>query len=153
MGKSKKEAVVKATFFRRVIAYLLDVIIITLVIGLPLGYAYDNMDDGSFSKEFIKTPKFNYKDMIMSTLFGMLTVLYWAVFEFKIQQSPGKSFLGLYVVSTSKEKLTFWRAVTRNVVKVSTLFLILDCLYMFFRKTNQRYTEKIANTQVLRLME
>ncbi|MDP4012042.1 MAG: RDD family protein [Candidatus Nanoarchaeia archaeon] len=152
MKRGKKEVIVKATFFRRVMAYVLDVIIIALVIGLPLGYAYDNVDNGDFKSELIN-PKLNFKDVIMSTIFGILTVLYWAVFEFKIQQSPGKSFLGMYVVSTNKEKLTFWRAVTRNIVKVSTIFLILDCLYMFFRRTNQRYTEKIANTQVLRLLE
>lgn len=136
-----------ARFFRRVLAYVLDTLLIALVIGLPIGYAYENSDDSKF--EFISAKDFNAKDLILGSAIGILTVLYWAIFEYKLRQSPGKMLTKIYVSPTNKE-LTFSHAIIRNLTKISLFLLILDCLYMVFKKTHQRYTETIAQTEVVK---
>ncbi len=144
--KSRKKGV-PARFFRRVLAYFLDTLLIALVIGLPIGYAYENTDDSKF--EFLSPKDFNAKDLILGSAIGILTVLYWAIFEYKLRQSPGKMLLKLYVSPTNKE-LTFSHAIIRNLTKISGFLLVLDCLYMVFKKTHRRYMETIAETEVLR---
>ncbi len=136
---------VKATFFRRFVAYLLDAFIVSFIIGLPL--AAEAFNEEKFTFEF--NGDFDIKDLIRTTAVGVLTVLYWSVFEYKLKQSPGKMLLKLYVNPTDKN-LTFSHAVVRNLSKMSGLLLLIDCLYMVFKKTNQRYLETIAKTEVLR---
>ncbi len=143
--KSRKKA--PARFFRRVLAYVLDTLMIALVIGLPIGYAYENTDDSKF--ELLSSKDFNAKNLILGSLVGILTVLYWAIFEYKLKQSPGKMLTKIYVNPTNKE-LTFSHAIIRNLTKISIFLLLLDCLYMVFKKTHRRYMEKIAETEVLR---
>lgn len=134
-----------ATFFRRVIAYFLDAIIVSLIIGLPL--AAEAFNEEKFPFEF--NGDFDIKDLIRTTAVSVLTVLYWSVFEYNLKQSPGKMLLKIYVNPTDKN-LTFSHAVVRNLSKMSGLLLLIDCLYMVIKKTNQRYLETVAKTEVLR---
>jgi len=136
---------VPATFFRRVIAYFLDAIIVSLIIGLPL--AAESFNEEKFTFEF--NGDFDIKDLIRTTAVSILTVLYWSVFEYNLKQSPGKMLLKIYVNPTDKN-LTFSHAVVRNLSKMSGLLLLIDCLYMVIKKTNQRYLETVAKTEVLR---
>lgn len=138
-----KKKGVKATFFRRVVAYFLDVLIIFVVIGMPLAV---NLSEDQF--DFMDKP-FDYGDLISTTLVGILTIFYWSIFDYKLKQTPGKMIAKIYVNPTNKN-LTFAHAVIRNLSKLSGLILIFDCAYMFFKKTNQRYLETIAETEVLR---
>ena len=124
-------------------AYFLDGLIVSFVIGLPLVGSLD----GNF--ESIKEIGFDITTLIRTSIVGILTVLYWGVFEYKLKQSPGKMLLKIYVSPTDKN-LTFSHAVIRNLSKLSGLLLLIDCLYMVFKKTNQRYLETIANTEVLK---
>lgn len=136
----------KATFFRRFAAYFLDTIIIGLVITLPFGYAYGS---GMESFEALNNAGFSFQTFLLSMFIAALTILYWAILEYKLRQSIGKMIVGIYVKSTTKN-FTFWQALLRNLTKVSSLLLVLDCLYMFFMKTNQRFMETLAETEVLR---
>jgi len=135
-----------ATFFRRFAAYFLDTIIIGLVITLPFGYAYGS---GMGSFEALNSAGFSIKTFLLSMFIAGLTVLYWAILEYKLRQSIGKMILGIYVKPLTK-KFTFWQALLRNLTKISSLLLILDCVYMFCMKTNQRFMETLAETEVLR---
>lgn len=144
--KSRKKGV-PARFFRRVLAYALDALVVFLVIGLPLGYTYKKVDDSKF--KFLSSKDYNFKDLIIGSAIGILTVLYWAIFEYKLRQSPGKMLTKIYVNPTNKE-LTFAHAIIRNLTKISLFLLIIDCLYMVFKKTHLRYAETIAHTEVLR---
>ena len=136
-----KKKSVKATFFRRVIAYFLDGLIISLIITLPLY--------GSLDEDFQFVNGFDASILIRASIVSILTVLYWGVFEYKLKQSPGKMLLKLYVSPTNKN-LTFSHAIIRNLSKMSGFFLFIDCLYMVFKKTNQRYLETVAETEVLK---
>ena len=124
-------------------AYLLDGLIVSLIIGLPLAGNLDN------NFEFVKNSGFDISILIRTLIVSILTVLYWGVFEYKLRQSPGKMLLKLYVTPTNKN-LTFSHALIRNLSKMSGLLLIIDCLYMVFKKTNQRYLETVAETEVLK---
>lgn len=138
-----KKRGVKATFFRRVMAYFLDALIVFFVIGFPLVGSLDS------DFELVKNAGFDITTLIRTSMVGILTVLYWGVFEYKLRQSPGKMLLKLYVNPTNKN-LTFSHAIIRNLSKISGLFLLIDCLYMVFKKTNQRYLETVAETEVLK---
>ena len=67
---------VKATFFRRVVAYFLDALIVSLIIGLPL--ASESFNEQTFELEF--KGDFDIKDLIRVSIVGIFTVLYWGVF-------------------------------------------------------------------------
>ena len=135
----------KATFFRRVVAYFLDAVIVFLIIGIPL--APTLLSEGEF--KFLNNEAFDISNLIRVSILGVLTVLYWGVFEYKLRQSPGKMLLKLYVNPTDKN-FTFSHAVIRNLSKISLPLLLLDCLYMVFKKNHQRYLETIAKTEVLK---
>ena len=112
---------------------------------MPL--AAESFNEEKFTFEF--NGDFDIKDLIRTTAVSILTVLYWSVFEYNLKQSPGKMLLKIYVNPTDKN-LTFSHAVVRNLSKMSGLLLLIDCLYMVIKKTNQRYLETVAKTEVLR---
>ena len=139
---------VPATFFRRVAAYFLDAFIVAVIIGLP--FASSTLLEQETKFNFLGDRGFDFNDLIRTTAIGILTVLYWAVFEYKLRQSPGKMLLKVYVNPTNKN-LTFAHAIIRNLSKLSGILLFFDCLYMAVKKTNRRYLETVAETEVLRI--
>ena len=126
-------------------AYFLDALIFSLIIGLPL--ASETFNEETFEFDF--NGDFDISDLIRISIVGVLTVLYWGVFEYKLRQSPGKMLLKIYVNPTDKN-LTFSHSIIRNLSKMSGLILVFDCLYMVVKKTNQRYLETVAETEVLK---
>ena len=126
-------------------AYFLDALIISLIIGLPL--ASETFNEETFEFDF--NGDFDISDLIRISIVGVLTVLYWGGFEYKLRQSPGKMLLKIYVNPTDKN-LTFSHSIIRNLSKMSGLILVFDCLYMVVKKTNQRYLETVAETEVLK---
>lgn len=67
--------------------------------------------------------------------------------ESLFKQTAGKAILGIFVHSTQKET-TLWQIIVRNIPKVSLLLIFLDSFPILFRKEQQRYSEKLSNTEV-----
>ena len=69
-----------------------------------------------------------------------------------MSQTIGKMLMKVYVVSDNKD-LKRWQLLTRNLVFIPifpfVLLWILDPLFMFFTKTNQRLTEILSKTRVV----
>lgn len=141
-----------APLWKRVFAYVLDVLIVDFIIVLPfqplLERIYNKDDFVDIYNFFSSHPENMMVIFLVSVLISLLTILYWAVLEYKLQQSFGKMLMNIYVRSKTK-KLTFLQCFTRNISKISLLFLIVDSSYMFFTRTNQRYLEKVSNTEVI----
>lgn len=146
-----------AALWKRAFAYVIDVFVINLVIIMPFQKVLEELGKGFSDRGFFETYKILMqtelqailpKLLFIFTIISFLSVLYWAILEYKIGQSIGKILFNIYVKSQT-EKLTFWQCFLRNVTKVSTLPLILDASYMIFTKGYQRYFEKISKTFVV----
>ena len=140
--KSKK-IVSPVKLWKRVIAYIIDVIIINIIIIYPFKKYFGNLEEDLFFNVF-------NSELALAVLFiCVLTVLYWAVMEYTLNQSTGKAFMNIYVRSTNKQKLSFWQCVLRNISKVSTLLLFIDSLGIIFKRNHQRFLEKLSKTEVI----
>lgn len=152
----------KVTFFpaslwKRAFAYIIDSFVINLIIIMPFQKLLEDLGKGFSDKGFFEVYKILYQSdlksimpklFFMFTIISLLSVLYWAILEYKIGQSVGKILFNIHVKSQT-EKLTFWQCFLRNITKVSTLPLILDASYMIFTKGYQRYFEKVSKTFVV----
>jgi len=148
-----------ASLWKRAFAYVIDVFVINLIIILPFQKLLEELGKGFSEQGFFEMYKYflsnqNQLQSVLPKLFliftviSILSVLYWAILEFKIGQSVGKILMNVYVKSQTKQ-LTFWQCFLRSITKVSTLPLILDASYMLFTRGYQRYFEKISKTFVV----
>lgn len=146
-----------APLWKRAFAYIIDSFVINLIIIMPLQKPLEEIGKGIAEKSFFESYKILLqtdlqallpKLFFMFTIISLLSVLYWAILEYKIGQSVGKILFNIYVKSQT-EKLTFWQCFLRNITKVSTLPLILDAGYMILTKGYQRYFEKLSKTVVV----
>ncbi len=78
-------------------------------------------------------------------------MIYFTWFHGSVGQTPGKMVLGLRVIQTSGEKMTFGVALLRWVgTLVSSLFLSLGYLWIALDGKKQGWHDKIAATLVIR---
>ncbi len=146
-----------ALLWKRIAAFFIDLMIINLVVLLPFRSLFQNMmpNDYSFSEAYrLLSGSTDYTRFISSVSFVMsiLIILYFVMLESKMSQSIGKMLMKIYVVSDNKI-LKKWQLLTRNIVFIPifpfVLLWILDPLFMFFTKTNQRLTEVLSKTKVV----
>ncbi|MDP2908202.1 MAG: RDD family protein [Nanoarchaeota archaeon] len=151
-----KVSLYPAPIWKRALAYVIDVFVVNLIIVMPFQKVLEDLGKGLVNKGFFETYKLLLqtdlrvllpKLFMIFTVVSFLSVLYWAILEYKIGQSVGKILFNIYVKSQA-EKLTFWQCFLRNVTKVSTLPLVLDASYMIFTRGYQRYFEKLSKTFV-----
>lgn len=135
----KKRGGKTASLWKRVFAYIIDVLIVDVVVVYPFEKYFGKMNGFSFN--------ISGNLLVAVIVIAILTIFYWAILEYSMRQSIGKMVLGIYV-STAK-KFTFWQFLIRNIPKISSLTIILDSLYMLMTKQHQRYFEKLSNTEVL----
>lgn len=152
-----KVSLFPAPLWKRVFAYVIDTFIINLIIVMPFQKPLEELGKGLAEKSFFEAYKallqtdlqaMMPKIFFIFTVISLLSVLYWAVLEYKIGQSVGKILFNIYVKSQT-ERLTFGQCFLRNITKVSTPLLILDAAYMILTKGYQRYFEKISRTIVV----
>ena len=135
----KKRGGKTASFWKRVFAYIIDVLIVDVVVVYPFEKYFGKMNGFSFN--------ISGNLLVAVVIIAILTVFYWAILEYSMRQSIGKMVMGIYVSTT--KKFTFWQFIVRNIPKISSLTIILDSLYMLRTRQHQRYFEKLSNTEVL----
>lgn len=125
-----------AGFMRRFWACLFDTIFILVVLGAiwqPL------LDSGYISS--------SNQDMVASLLIMMLYFLYSAFFTSRGRQATfGKMIFGLWVYDMQGQRLGFWHAFIREVVK--SIFMPL-AVVMWFTERKQTFHDLIVRTVVL----
>lgn len=139
-------------FWKRVGAYLIDVVFLSFLVVKPLTAGYQAPIEVGTLTDFISSMAFLWsKDFLLLTfLVSFLTLVYWSVLEWRLGQSVGKILLHLRVKSVRKGPVTFGQALVRNVTKISSLLLFLDVLYLLFtKKGTQRYAEVLSRTTVV----
>ena len=157
-----------ALLWKRIAAFFIDMAIINLVVLFPFRSLFQNIipKDYSFSETFkLLSSSTNYTSFLTSASFIMsiLIILYFLMLERKMSQTIGKMLMKVYVVDASEnassrstsdnKELKAWQLITRNLVFIPifpfVLLWILDPLFMFFTKTNQRLTEVLSRTKVV----
>ncbi len=133
-----------AGFWKRFAAWLLDAIIlffIGLAVSLAFEFAY-----------FLTPIPFLWYVIISDFLLGIFTsLLYYSIFESSsYQATPGKMALGIIVTDIAGQRISFGRAVARDLSKIlSVLTLGIGYLIIGFTEEKRGLHDYIAGTLVI----
>ena len=137
-------------FWKRLVAYIIDVFIISIIIVTPFMNKFESIEPSSIFELFSSISTMFSKEIILaSTIIAILTLFYWSFLEYKFGQTVGKVLMRIQVSSVNRKKLTLSQIITRNVTKLSTFLLILDTIYLLIKKKDQRFSETFAKTTVV----
>lgn len=147
--------VVFAGFWKRIVAYCIDQVILSLAIFLVSAYLFRLPSEQALVYSGIN-PYRLYKDLVEINasyycLFGIaLPWLYFALFESTKKATPGKMLIGIEVVNINGEKVTFLQATLRYIGKrISGLILGIGYLMAAFTEKKQALYDLIAQTLVI----
>jgi uncharacterized RDD family membrane protein YckC len=138
-------------FWIRVVAYIIDAIILTIVLGI-LGAIFGL----SFSAVDIE----HYDPTAASPMVGWLYLvmfivwwLYFALFESSERgATPGKMAMGLRVVTGDGKRLSFLNATGRYFAKiVSAIILYIGFIMIGFTQYKRGLHDMMANTLVIKV--
>ena len=146
-----------ALIWKRIAAFFIDMLILNLIVLFPFRTLFKAVipKEYSFSEAYkLLSSSANYTSYISSIAFimSLLIILYFLMMEKKMSQTIGKMLMRIYVVSDNNN-LKAWQLLTRNLAFIPifpfVLLWIIDPLFMFFTKTNQRLTEILSRTRVV----
>lgn len=138
-----------APLYKRILAYLIDLVIVNLIIISPFKSLLSSLIPTDFSEIYtMLSSMLSAKVMLITFISGIFAILYWAILEFKIQQTLGSLIMGISVMPLTK-KYTFSQALLRNITKFSTLLLLIDSIFIFKSDKNQRLTERLSQTMII----
>lgn len=152
----QKRFIANASLVKRAIAFIVDIFIVNLIIISPFKSILSSLiPSASFSglqDYFIQNPDITSAIYFITIIITMLVILYFALFEYKLNQTPGKIMMNLQVHSLAKD-LRFWQCLVRSLFLIPffpfMLLWVIDPIYTFFNKDNQRLTEKLSKTKVV----
>lgn len=132
-----------AGFWVRVLAALIDFVVIGIVVYMPLTLIYGM--EYWLSEKFI----YGFWDVVLGYIFPFLaTIWFWRTYR----GTPGKLALNLKVVDAdSGERLTIPQSVGRYLAYIpSALLLCLGFVWVGFNLKKQGWHDKLAGTVVIR---
>jgi uncharacterized RDD family membrane protein YckC len=136
-------------FWKRLVAYIIDVFIVSVIIVKPFMNKFESIEPSSITEVFSSFSTMFSKEIILSSLvIAILTLFYWTFLEYKFGQTVGKVLMRTQVSSVNRKKLTLTQIITRNVTKLSSFLLILDTIYLLVKRNDQRFTDTLAKTTV-----
>ena len=138
-----------APLWRRLAAYLLDVGVLAFIL-LPLqpSFALELDSFTALYSLFTAQPTLGWQFLLLVAVTLVLSLAYWSILEYQYHQTFGKYLLRVRVMSEEKH-LRYGQCLLRNLAKLSSFLLLLDVLYMVFKRTSQRYSETLARTTVV----
>lgn len=155
MAKSKK-AVVPSSVLRRILAFIIDMLILDFIIFTPFSAVIrkmiPNMDFALVSSALQSNRETANLIFLILTFVSFFSLLYFALLEYKLGATIGKKILGLEVVP-DKGSMRFWQTIVRTLfifpVFPFILFWIIDPLYLAMSGTNQRLLERFSMTRTI----
>lgn len=162
---AKKPILIEAPSWKRIFAFFVDLFILNNLILFPFQRILARMlpDTESFSSLvdfFINNQASTIAFYWIGISMGIIALLYFALFESKYAQTPGKMLMKIFSVtlkSNQKELQTmrFTQAMKRSIsivlLYLFPLLFLIDVVYMFFNPKKQRLFEKISQTQTLQI--
>ena len=146
-----------AQFWKRGIAFLIDLLVIDLVIISPFKkYLESFIPTGGYSTAidfFTKNVEAAQTLTLITIMITIFVLLYFSILDSKIGQTLGKYLFGIYVKSEDNKPLSFWRCLLNNLHFIPFFpFIILwvvDPIHMFFSPKKQRLMQKFAKIVVV----
>ncbi len=142
---------VNASILTRVIAFIIDLMAIEFVIVWPFSSVIESyIIGGSFAEtmEWISRNEVSGLYPLIAVLTALM-IAYFAVFEYKYGQTPGKMIMKIKVISLTKN-MEAWQAVARALFLVPLYPLnLVDLVYVFFNQDNQRILEYFSKTKTV----
>jgi len=150
----------EVSIWKRGFAFLIDIIIIQFIVNITFSsYIKNNLGENKNFFELYNYINSNYELysrflLTLSIITSIMTLIYFALMEWKLNQSIGKMIFKIKVKSDNK-KLKFKQVLLRNIPKallfvnyVSWIFL-LDIVYLSFKRI--RFFDKLAQTNVVKI--
>lgn len=132
-----------AGFLRRLGAFLVDVIILSIV-NLPL----------SFLLTSFMTPDGRLTPMgsIIQLIMALIPAVYFVYFTYKKGATPGKNVLKIKVVREDGQPLTLMNVILRETINrfVASIIFNLGYLWIIWDDKKQGWHDKLAQTIVIR---
>ena len=147
---SEAAALPKAGFWIRVVASLVDcviLIILQVILSVLLGVVTAGVSSGINERGLTALS-------LVYSLFGtVLSMAYYVFFTGYSGQTPGKMAVRVKVIRTDGEEISYGRAFFREVLGkiVSAVILGIGYLMVAFDTQKQGLHDKIANTYVIKL--
>ena len=158
----KQSFIAPASLFRRIIAYLIDFLIIRFTILIPFNGLLRKIvpaeEEGYKAViEYLQnTPSISGLLVIISIAMSFVIVLYFTIFEYKTKQTPGKMIMKQWIVP-EKQNITLLNHLISNLTFVLVfpfvLLWIIDLIYMIYSPKNQRFMEKLSGILVIQKYE
>ncbi|MCL4705860.1 RDD family protein [bacterium] len=142
-------------FWKRLLAYLIDTVPITLVVFLPAYFfwGFDEVMRSYFSdRNDLEARAAFYSQRGLIKNFGFLVYVAYCILmeSSSMHATLGKRVVGAMVVSETGEPLTLKQALLRNLLKIlSALPLFMGFLMAAFSAKRQALHDKFAKTYVV----
>jgi uncharacterized RDD family membrane protein YckC len=156
MAASKKVVVVPASILRRILAFMIDIIILDFVVFAPFSAVIKRMVPKSNFAILTAALQSNKEAanmlFLMITFASLFALLYFALLEYRLGATIGKRILGLEVVSDTGS-LKFWQVIVRTLFIIPAfpfvLFWILDPVYLAMSNASMRMLERWSMTRTI----
>jgi uncharacterized RDD family membrane protein YckC len=164
ISKKKKEsypqpkmAEVTASIWKRIGAFVIDMIIVYIIVLFALG---DKImpainDASSFAQTYAAMAESTGIADGVSFIFSTLMLMYYMMLERKFGQSVGKMVVNIYVVPMvpDRKEVSSLQNLGRSMFLIPfgpfMLLWFIDPISMFFTKDNQRLSEMLTKTKVI----
>ena len=142
----------QASFWKRTLAFLIDILIINAVILSPFRAAINSLlpEPGSTSEmiSFLTSTDLPASLYIIAFSISLLIYLYFVLMDFKIGQSVGKVVMKL---SVKPKDLKLWQCLVRNLELIPffpfAILMFLDPIFLIFK--GYRLSEHLAKTATI----
>ncbi|MBB6131756.1 RDD family protein [Mucilaginibacter lappiensis] len=143
-----------ANFGWRLLAFVIDYVIITIGLGLTVGIfvAIGRLTTSTISMDPLSSTSSTEGDLLFRLIFLLILTSYNSTFEAtKMQGSIGKFICRLVVVNINGQRLSFGTALSRNLLKILSSFLFfLGYFAMLWSPMKQCWHDQRAKTYVVR---
>lgn len=149
-----REIEVKASIWKRIFAFIIDLAIINLLIITPFEGQFKNMPSfDNFDEQYSFYVNNNNLLLHYSKVFlaiSVLALLYFAILEHKFGQTVGKMLMKIYV---KPKEISFFKAILRNLFILPffpfIILWIVDPILALTSKDGQRLEERFTQTMVV----
>jgi uncharacterized RDD family membrane protein YckC len=138
----------KAGFFIRLVAYIIDCIIVGVGAGVLMAVFGVPMSAGAGTASQIELGAMQGIGALLLLIWSLGYLLFfWATSG----KTPGKAILGLQIVRTDGGKLGLGKAIVRLIgYAISGIVIYLGFLWILWDKEKQGWHDKIAGTYVIK---
>jgi len=156
----KKMAVYKfAGFWRRLVAYTIDNVIIniiffTMFIIAMVAFVFGSIssEGGSWLADIMEPARMSLALLLTVASYLFLSIAYFTYFHGMNGRTPGKMLLGLQVISTEGTRISFGIAFLRAVgYFISAAIFNIGFIWAAFDRRKRSWHDKIAGTIVIQV--